>query len=925
MDAQAALETLYLTCHRRDDSDVLPPHSLRDTVATAQPWTTTRCHRLLRPLISHLAALLKEEVRITAQRRDMAAEGRSLELERLTDPSKQSPLSEPGTGSKRVRYTYSSRRRRHQQPTMTFTAIEDTFKPAPSTQHRQQLAGRYVSPGEIVVPTPVLCRATKQKRAFSLPSSPLGSRTCTKTTSERGSLPTSPSRCGIPVYRGHCNGAFNNGGSINTSSNPAMKDDWARLCSATLGKRFQLYESIFRAIEALLRATSAGPTVTTAKKQKPKPRSLLEMCLRTVPQYVAACEAEERQEAVQSGTTPPASSQISFEVYADLESLGHGADGWQHLRTVVRSHAISLVAAACADGLLHSAFVRILIRLLMLLGAHTEAESLLVAFVWRSGSYPMPLEGAESVFSRAPGSLEPLRILVEYAEETGRWSCLFQQLDGLLQSGRLPPAWLSTLAFSGIWERIVQISSSCNISTGEGQSSRSFAETAIARLIHCQPGDDLDVPIARPSSLQPLSSTSSSSYHTLASVLGSLAAVAILQREAVADVEDGPAEHDVPSLRRLAIIVETCLASDPAGKKKRRVRRSLNNQMSETRKRFLLGLARFLSSFGANMTNMTESCDRAASWCEEISLRSGPEQRRQLYDATITLVASVAQSCGRGAAATTDAKPARVYLAQLCSSVTGRLGSCFSPLNARDVSAKRMHADGAFLLASRTNDLRDLAFAESLGVAKAQRRPQRCGLDDSFDSVETSPEAVVSAPPAAVSPTALFAGYRWEEGISEWVIASPEPERRTLVTRSRSPALASLSNVSVEDADHVTPRKAPRLRDMTTPESAASDQHVHRAKRLRLGRKSWAGELSRSSRAKSWSIASLVSDGDDDTSDDRDGFDEISIEIQRGPLFRVDSIAPTPVGLGLGKRKRALARSSLRLNTDDASDDELCM
>lgn len=970
MDSEAALEALYLACRRRDDSDILPPHALRDSVATAQSWTATRCHRLLRPLLSHLAALRKEEARIAAKRADSAGQRASLESERPMDSSRQLSSSEHGAGPKRVRYTYSlkdPRRRRHQQSAepsqatvhvMSGTARANTSNLAPSTQHRQQLAGRYVSPGEVVVPTPVLCRATKQRRAFSLPSSPLTSHTCTGTVTERGTVLASPSaeaarsRCGIPVYRGYCNGASLHGSSASSENSSAMKDDWARLGSATPGKRFQLYESIFRAFEALLRATSAGSAAVAAKK----PRSLLEMCLRKVPQYVVACEEEERQEALQCGATPPTSSQISFEVYNDLESLGHGTDGWQHLRTVVRSHAISLVAAACADGLLHSAFLRILIRLLTILRANAEAESLLVAFVWRNGTYPVPTEGADSVFSRTAGPSEALRIFADYAEGTGRWSCLFQQLDGLLQSGHLPPAWLSTRAFSGIWERIIQTSSSRNISTGEGQASLSFAETATTRLIHCQQDSDSSQDTLPPrlhhstksrSSLQHSPSTSSSSYHTLASVLGSLAAVAILQQEAVSGVEDHGAESEAPSLRRLAIMVETCLASDPEAKKRRRVRRSLDNQMSETRKRFLLGLARFLASYGGTENGEDQSGTEAASWCEEISLRSGPEQRRQLYDATITLVASVAQSCGRDAAATADAKPSRIYLSQLCSYVTSRLGSCFSQPNARDDTARRMQADGAFLLASRTNDLRDLAFAESLGVAKSQGRTHRPGVDESPVPSATPPlEAAVSAALVqqhAAPATALFAGYRWEEGISEWVIASPrlEPragdadrERRTLVTRSRersqeqSLSLVSIGYVSVSAATHVgreeigpvTPHKTPRP-DMTTPEtdatkhsSAASEESLRRVKRFRPG-----------TQDESWTILSLVSDDADDTDVDQDGFDEISLERKRAPLLRVDGNASGPVGVGLGKRKRkrAVARSSLR--ADNTSDDELCL
>lgn len=66
--------------------------------------------------------------------------------------------------------------------------------------------------------------------------------------------------------------------------------------------------------------------------------------------------------------------------------------------------------------------------------------------------------------------------------------------------------------------------------------------------------------------------------------------------------------------------------------------------------------------------------------------------------------------------------------------------------------------DGAFLLAQNTKDPRDIAFAER------QMHPV---------------ESTVQASP-------VFSGWRWEEGIGEWVMRSPETKRGTLVSEERA-------------------------------------------------------------------------------------------------------------------------------------------
>ncbi|KAK2002145.1 hypothetical protein LX36DRAFT_568829 [Colletotrichum falcatum] len=118
----------------------------------------------------------------------------------------------------------------------------------------------------------------------------------------------------------------------------------------------------------------------------------------------------------------------------------------------------------------------------------------------------------------------------------------------------------------------------------------------------------------------------------------------------------------------------------------------------------------------------------------------------QILDIAVALTCSVAHCCGRA-----TSRPSSQYFAELCKLVD-RLGvPCFA----------RLRADGAFFLAQKTDDLRDLVFAEtSTGALVSKDR----SLDASGGSEET------------------FAGFRWEEGISEWIAVSPVARRRNGIT-----------------------------------------------------------------------------------------------------------------------------------------------
>jgi hypothetical protein len=106
-----------------------------------------------------------------------------------------------------------------------------------------------------------------------------------------------------------------------------------------------------------------------------------------------------------------------------------------------------------------------------------------------------------------------------------------------------------------------------------------------------------------------------------------------------------------------------------------------------------------------------------------------------LYRQTVALTCSIAHACSRSVA-----RPSHEILDQL------RLALHELPLPIWFIEGIR--SEGAFVLAQKTKDLRDLAFAENLS--------------------ETHHQGTSRA-----STTTMFSGWRWEAGISEWVLPSP--------------------------------------------------------------------------------------------------------------------------------------------------------
>ena len=217
---------------------------------------------------------------------------------------------------------------------------------------------------------------------------------------------------------------------------------------------------------------------------------------------------------------------------------------------------------------------------------------------------------------------------------------------------------------------------------------------------------------------------------SLIRALAALAAIAILSQQTLLE---GSTEANVDRVRvikrRVEYIFRGCLGN---------TRLSVSNR-TRPGTYVLLLVAFFLDpAFQPPETDETLPSDFWGRWADHYA----DSRWKWQYEATLSLTCSMAQACGTG-----GTEPAYVHLNKLCDQLETVNGT-----------ARRIRQDAAFYLAEQTADLRDLAFAESLCPDNRKNR----GASSAMDRPQQTPGRKTA-----------FAGFRWDEGISEWVTESP--------------------------------------------------------------------------------------------------------------------------------------------------------
>ncbi|EXF73060.1 hypothetical protein CFIO01_11200 [Colletotrichum fioriniae PJ7] len=454
---------------------------------------------------------------------------------------------------------------------------------------------------------------------------------------------------------------------------------------------------------------------------------------------VCATEIEnwEKSQAVNNG---PVSSikrmAYSLRVYDELQTLGGTDNGWRHLRTLLRAHAIHLLKGVIGEGLLDISFIRILIDHCQAMQFLHEAAGLTEALV--CFLYCEPLESRDASKANREGQLPAY--LLSLAEDPIVESQLLETLSSLLVHRRPPFDMVSGRGFGGLWS----IAASAVLEKRARPSATDFASTGLAILcVNAYP--------RRQRRSSALTSGSKPAMLTLMSVLGALSAMAMISQD-FGNAAPGIGASQTSRTQRVVVhILHQAL-------------RLVRSRVGSKEAAYPLLLALFLSLSPRAAHEATRLRLRAAidGLGHGLGLGRAPSTGNndsQLLDTTVDFTSSIAHCCGRA-----TGQPSNSYFAKVCELIDTLETPEFA----------RLRGNGAFVLAQKTDDLRDLVFAETLKEDLAEKN-------------------------SMIVAKGNFTGFRWEEGISEWIAVSPLARRQRDFIREALPRRRSGRHSSGKD------------------------------------------------------------------------------------------------------------------------------
>lgn len=451
--------------------------------------------------------------------------------------------------------------------------------------------------------------------------------------------------------------------------------------------RYRSYEAILGWFNGLLRSTMT-------EDRDPHRKSLLGLCMRKIPACIANIEAYERQAARERGCqTMWDASNVSFDLYEQLEALGFPGLGWRPMKLTVRAHAMTLLTEAVSEGLLEPEYVRLLVRLCLQLSCTTEAGKL-------AASVEMSLPVSRSLLSSLTESrqLLPLREMLQSFRGRNTPAVPLQWLLPLFKRGVLPATCLSTPVFSTLLKSSLEFITTNRL----GFSVAAFLSTCL--------------PLLAMASLDEATSQQGNTEQALISLVAGVVAAATAMTGARDFVKTQKRRR---AWRRVFFILDHCLTEVRRPRRRRRFGR--DNGV------FIFALARHLMAAKSPFAGRVFQRQVAAELKDVAHAAESAATLRLYYCQATTLLCWLAQYRSKSCAVSM-----RESVTELCSKLDGLdLGDCFG---------SGLRTDVAFVLAQKTKDLRDLAFAESLRGAAGSSR------------VST-----------------MFSGWHWEEGISEWV------------------------------------------------------------------------------------------------------------------------------------------------------------
>ena len=740
------------------------------TVANEPAWTTARCNRLLRPLSSKIA-LLRKASNGTGSRRNSGAEERESESPQpeschISSGAKPkctkdkrwflpSPVSSLGIHG--LNWDPSPRPRKRVKLTYSSRETDHSIKSeAISLQTIQSGPGggnsAWIAAGFVNVDRPLLPSIA----AHECPS---------RETNMNGHKKVSQSS----LY------------SVNARSREVFR----RYAKADYPDSWKLFEGIHSGLETLLKATSKNLV-----GNRDGARSLLSTCLRKAPEYIAS------QERWCRAQDPESADEVSSSIYRELETVGaRTLQGSNALQEVVRAHGVDLIGSAVIDGLICFPVASRLVKLCLHLEAYDEGQHL-VECILRNKSFPQPTSRDDVLFS------QELSILDQFAIITGRFGFLYRKLTTLFENRLLPIEWISSPDMIERWSGVVQCISEGNseardagtllrtvILMSEGQPFPSMASYIHRLRIHPTnfPSDaDEGWP-----QIDKLNETDSFQMHvkcnsnqmegeTPKTGLRLLAALCAL--DFAQNLATGLNSANTPVLQDLAVeahqIIET---------------KEIYSQAMERSGFNADGPCLVLLAAGLSFS-MAKTDDTALRWCPNIF--EGTRLSDQFHSKAASFLSIVA--CWRGQALASDGFE---FMQEIVQQLLGVLSSgCY--LSETRTLVGSIATTAAIQYASTTSKPRHLSWA-----LDTEKRVNEMTVGLACQTPRRMPEGGLAK---------ARLGFRWEEGICEWVSGTPGvPKPKPIIYRDVNSIVSDTEptcKATSTDTLGISPRKVQSFR-----------------------------------------------------------------------------------------------------------------
>jgi hypothetical protein len=700
-----------------------------------QDWTAIKCGRLLRHLTISISALRKEaHIKRHALRPQSQYEAPGLFSNLSNLGSKRKSLDEDGAAisKRKVRRTYSSRHVKD----LARQTVSATVDPSTGQSYRSAdpVGGSSTSRASIHMATPVA------QRLSGLSVTPLRTQDhglSQKTLMEKTS------------WSGHCWHAKHPSGDISVENVcHASYCDIDRQRIQVRGRmtlvNLKYYDAVYQHLDALLRATSVQAPGTAA------PKSLLAMCLRKVPDYIAEQEVWEQRESESSFTD----LDVSSELYWDLESTyGTAKYGWKHLSVVVQSHGIKMVKEAIMEGLIDRPFALLLARVCDQAKAFSDRGQLLEATLMHP-----EVDVKNAGYFRFQTAVDRLSSI-----SPPKWTKPFETtlMTELLARRLVPSSWILTPRFGNLWsDAVTDMTTKC-----PNHGTMGYIAFSIEILGTFTAASERSTAEARQGYIDALSV---------------LATMSIMGQNTLTTGLSPEIRSRITNIcRRAEIALRTCLANIKDA-----------TDIKIRRNAYLLQLALFFAKGFLALPTPDDDILLANFWPV---LKMRPALSDQLYGGALALISTIARSCRRRP---TDKRP-QDYLAQLLDKLEQ---AC-----PKTISLRKMRIEASFYLAELTGDVADYIYAERLALKTEEdiNRTTKTPMKDR-----------------------AFAGFRWDEGISEWITATP------LVTRHKPAArLSGEAPTGLEDIlEGLSPDTLSGIADTDTPPTSPSTGKSCRAK-----------------------------------------------------------------------------------------------